>query len=105
MRNGLKPMSQYFIITCDASKERSKCWYNRVPCLTVGQPRGAFITSRGRRMNEEEMMRLQGRDPSVYLQGDTTRREIGKLVGNSMSLNVAERILRSLFPAASFGKQ
>ena len=103
IKSGMDPLNRDFVITCDSHQSRSKCWYDRVPCMTKGQAQGMWISSRGRRMNKEEMMRIQGMIPSEFAL-DVSLPELGKQIGNSMSLNVVERILWSLLPAAGLGE-
>ena len=53
-------------------------------------------------MNAPEMMRLMGINPSDFTL-DVTIPQVAKQIGNAMSLNVIERIIYSILPAAGFG--
>ena len=84
------------IIDCDAyGKCRGTSMLEICPCLTHSRPNGHWITSRGRYTNKAEMLRLQGMDPRLKL-GDKP----GRFIGNSMSVNVVERLLRRALEAA-----
>ena len=54
-------------------------------------------------MNGPEMMRLMGMNPTEFTL-DVTLPQVAKQVGNAMSLNVIERIIYNILPAAGFGK-
>jgi len=64
LRDGMNPTERDFVIACDSSQDRAKCWLERSPCITKSGSRGQWITSRGRRMKTEEMVRLQGTLPN-----------------------------------------
>jgi site-specific DNA-cytosine methylase len=52
-------------------------------------------------MRVNEMMRLQGMDPrQLDLSCINSEKQFAKMVGNSMAVNVLERILSSALPAA-----
>ena len=102
VKQGHNPFIAPYVIACDSTPARSKCWNGRVPTMTKGQARGFWITDRGRRMNVEEMMRLQGMDPRGF-KLDVTKRQLAQQLGNAISLNVLERIMFKLIPAAGLG--
>ena len=53
-------------------------------------------------MNIEEMLKLQGMSSSKLLfPPSLSQDDIGRLVGNSMSVNVLERLLSRVLPAAN----
>merc|ERR1712194_464674 len=60
---------------------------------------GHWVTNRGRRLQKTEMMRLQGMNPTKFhvAVSDT---QLGKQLGNTMSVNVLERLFVRLLPAA-----
>ena len=62
---GLNPFQDTYVIDCDSSPERTKCWSGRVPCLTC-KGRGHWVSNQGRRLRKAEMMRLQGMIPSEF---------------------------------------
>ena len=96
---GSDPFKEPFIIDCDSSAGRSKCGYNISPCLTCSRSSGHWVTSRGRRLLKTEMMRLQGMNPSKF-RVVVSQAQLGKQLGNTMSVNVLERLLVRLLPAA-----
>ena len=51
-------------------------------------------------MNIHEMIRLQGIDPSTFTKA-VSPSELGKQIGNAMSVNVIERILHQVFQATT----
>ena len=53
-------------------------------------------------MNALEMMRLMGMNPSEFTL-DVTVPQVAKQIGDAMSLNVIERIIYNILPAAGFG--
>ena len=67
-------------------------------CLTRSRPHGHWITNRGRYMNVEELMRLQG-FPSSY-RWPVTPLQCGQLLGNSMCVDVIVHLLRQVLLAA-----
>ena len=50
-------------------------------------------------MSKEEMFRLQGMDPTKF-KVDVTPTQLGQQIGNAMSVNVVERVLRNALLAA-----
>ena len=52
-------------------------------------------------MSTNEMLVLQGMNPSLlHFPSSLSPSDIGRLVGNSMSVNVLERLLARVLPAA-----
>ena len=62
------------------------------------RPHGHSITSRGRTLSLDEMMRPQGMTPRTVIRS-VSDVELGKQVGNSMSVNVLERLFVKILPA------
>jgi len=98
-RAGFNPFKEAFIVDCDSSAERSKSVRGISPCITVSRGGGHWITNRGRRSTKEEMMRLQGMDPTQF-QVAVSKAQLGKQLGNTMSVNTFERLLTRVLPAA-----
>ena len=96
--SGDDPFDSPWIIDCDSSASRVSGMRNCSPCLTRSRAAGHWVTSRGRRMTLSEQMRLQGINPPFPVAVPPV--EFGRLLGNSMSVNILERILCSLLPAA-----
>ena len=92
------PFSEPWCLDCDSSIGRSTALYNCSPCITRGRAAGHWISNRGRRFSLQEMMRLQGVDSSLVVV--VPELQFRRLLGNSMSVNVLERILCTLLPAA-----
>ena len=84
--------NQTCIIDCDASAQRSRYLVGISPCITRSRNTGHWISSRARKMNINEIMRLQGIDPTTFIKS-VSPTELGRQVGNAMSINVIERIL------------
>ena len=98
-REGRDPLEEPFLIDCDSSTARSKSMFNVSPCITCGRHMGHWVTNRGRRLRKMEMMRLQGMDPTKF-RVVVSEAQLGKQLGNTMSVNVLERLLVRLLPAA-----
>jgi len=98
-REGSDPLKEPFIIDCDSSPARSKYSLEVSPCITCSRRYGHWVTNRGRRLLLTEMMRLQGMNPSKFRVA-VSDAQLGKQLGNTMSVNVLERLLVRLLPAA-----
>jgi len=98
-REGSDPLKDPFIVDCDSSPERSIWRDGVVPCITVSRAAGHWVTNRGRRLLKTEMMRLQGMDPTKFKVA-ISENSLGKQLGNTMSVNVLERLFVRLLPAA-----
>lgn len=98
-RKGINPFKEAWIVDDGSSAGRCK-WVKGVsPCITVSRGAGHWVTSRGRRLSKEEMMRLQGMDPTTFKVA-VSETQLGKQLGNTMSVNVFERLLVRVLPAA-----
>ena len=84
----------------------SHCMKGMCPCITKhrGGGRAFYSTKRQRFLTIPEMMMLQGVDPSTFPQWELhiSRPKMGAIVGNSMSLNVMERIVRHLLHSLGY---
>ena len=60
MSIGRDPFREPWFINCGSSPERANIRLGVTMCLTRSRPHGHWITNRGRYMNVEELMRLQG---------------------------------------------
>mmetsp|Transcript_54883 Transcript_54883/g.172195 ORF Transcript_54883/g.172195 Transcript_54883/m.172195 type:complete len:326 (-) Transcript_54883:67-1044(-) len=96
--NGCRPLKVPYIIDCDSSPYRSKYHKDVSPCLTCSRGAGHWVTSRMRRMTKPEMMRLQGMNPNTFKVA-VSDCQLGKQIGNAMSVNVLERLFVRLLPA------
>ena len=95
---GRDPFREPWFINCGSSPERSNIRLGVTMCLTRSRPHGHWITNRGRYMNVEELMRLQG-FPSSY-RWPVTPLQCGQLLGNSMCVDVLVHLLRQVLLAA-----
>lgn len=98
-KKGFDPLKEAFIVDCDSTVSRSSQSHNCSPCITCGRGNGHWVTNRGRRLLKEEMMRLQGMDPTQFTVA-VAENQLGKQLGNTMSVNVLERLFTRLLPAA-----
>jgi site-specific DNA-cytosine methylase len=75
---------------------------DRVPCLTASRAAagGHWITSRGRRMTCNEMLRVMAIRPSRLATETVKPRQFRRMVGNAIAVNCLERIFVRLLPAA-----
>mmetsp|Transcript_58013 Transcript_58013/g.175372 ORF Transcript_58013/g.175372 Transcript_58013/m.175372 type:complete len:372 (-) Transcript_58013:35-1150(-) len=96
---GYDPLKVPFVVDCDSSGPRMKYVKDVSPCLTCSRAAGHWITNRMRRMTKAEMMRLQGMRPESF-QVAVSDAQLGKQIGNAMSVNVLERLFAQLLPAA-----
>merc|ERR1712046_429763 len=103
-RNGCDGRRVTHLVDCDSSPNRSIFRKNMCPCITVSRGGGHWVTSRGRRTTKAEMMRLQGMDPTKFKVA-VTESQLGKQLGNTMSVNVLERLFVRLLPAAKLVKK
>jgi len=98
---GHDPLNEAWVVDCDSSADRSKWIKGVTPCMTCSRGGGHWVTSRGRRMNKTEMLRLQGMiTPSEGFRIAVSEAQLGKQIGNAMSCNVLERLFVRLLPAA-----
>jgi len=92
------PLKNTYVIDLDASPRFRVVMENRVMCMTKSRASGFWVTSRGRRMNLDEMLRCQGmRRCFKQVVSDLA---LGGQIGNAMSQNILERLFVNLLPAA-----
>ena len=104
MENGYQPFDVDVISDLDSTNVH---WMEDVsPCLTSARAAagGFWVTSRGRRFEWDEMMLLNAYPPK-RIQPNISERQLMKMVGNGMSVNVLERLFYRLLPAAQLSKQ
>ena len=97
------PFSEPWCLDCDSSIGRGTALLNCSPCITRSRAAGHWISNRGRRFTMQEMMRLQGVDASLRVV--VPEMQFRRMLGNSMSVNVLERILCTLLPASGLWPQ
>ena len=68
---------------------------NMSPCLTRARASssGHWVSTRGRRMTRNEMLRLFAIRPLRLDFRDVPKRSVGAMIGNAMAVNVLERLL------------
>jgi len=98
-KNRINPYKVTHLIDCDSSPDFVKIMKDYSPCLLTARARGYWITSRGRRMLPVEMMRFQGMNPTKFNVAINDL-HLGAQLGNTMSVNVLERLLVRVLPAA-----
>jgi len=96
---GCNPLKVPYVVDCDSSGDRMKWMKETSPCITCSRAAGHWVTSRGRRLTKNEMMRLQGMRPNKF-QKAVSERQLGIQIGNAMSVNVLERLFVRALPAA-----
>jgi site-specific DNA-cytosine methylase len=97
-RDGEEPLTRTWLWDAGASEQRSSPMFDRCPCL-MRTDHDIWISSHGRTLNLRERCRLQGSNPdkiNVPVSDHQWRMQLG----NSMSINVLERLLSRLLPAA-----
>merc|ERR1719195_846698 len=97
--SGCKPLKVPYVVDCDSSDYRMKWMKEASPCITCSRAAGHWVTSRGRRLTKDEMMRLQGMRPEKFKKA-VPERQLGIQIGNAMSVNVLERLFVRALPAA-----
>lgn len=103
IRAGKKPFVEPYIADIDSTTPRMKFMLDHTPCITCNRcgGRGHWILNRGRRTTIVESMRLQGmHTPADGFKIVVSTTEIARQVGNAMSVNVLERLLVRILPAA-----
>jgi DNA (cytosine-5)-methyltransferase 1 len=100
---GHDPLKEPWIVEIDCTTPRLQYMLGTSPCITTRRGNGHWITNRGRRILKSELMRLQGMDMSKFKQA-VSDTELGKQIGNAMSVNILERLLVRLLPAAGLVK-
>jgi DNA (cytosine-5)-methyltransferase 1 len=95
---GERPLLKTFVVDHGSSASRCGVVEDKVMCMTKSRAAGHWITSRGRSMNLDEMLRCQGMERCF--KQVTTDRQLGIMIGNAMSQNVLEHLLVKVLPAA-----
>jgi len=99
VRQGADPLKVPFIIDCDSSGPRMKYHRGYTPCMTCSRWPGHWVTNRARRLTKAEMLRLQGIRPESFKVA-ICKSQLGRQIGNAMSVNVLERLFAKILPAA-----
>jgi len=98
---GHNPYTEPWIVDIDSSEDRMKFMYDVTPCLTCSRAQGHWVTNRGRRLTKLEQMKLQSiRTPAEGFKVVVSDFQLGRQIGNAMSVNILERLLVRILPAA-----
>jgi len=98
VQKGHHPFREDFVI--DVGSSKFHMMLNKSPCMTRSRAGGHWLSSRGRFMTTAEMLRLNGFDPKLIHVSCVSPNQLGRLIGNAMSVNVLERLLLRLLPSA-----
>ena len=106
-RQGIEPLKKPVIV--DLWSTNPNWSATRSPCLTAGRAKGGghWISTLGRTMTSEEMMRLQGVDPRRVMRHAKTvsKATLNQVIGNAISVPILERVLEALFFSAGMLSQ
>ena len=91
------PADEEVVLDIDSSLEYSNVMVGRSPCMTRSRDQGFWLYRRGRRMNLQEQLRLQGMNAGMEVV--VSKKAMSQMVGNAMSQNILERILTRLLPS------
>ncbi len=96
-KKGADPEREPWCVDVFASSKRVSAKLGCCPCLTRTRAGsgGHWITKKQRLLQVSEMLRLQGFPPDVK-RDHITDRQLAQMIGNSMSVNVLERLLARL---------
>ena len=92
--DGRNPDGVTHIIDCDSPAASASFSSSNMPCITRARYKGHWITSQNRRVNPTEMLRFQGVS-SVHAMPEIRAKTDAQYIGNMMSLNVIERLIRT----------
>jgi DNA (cytosine-5)-methyltransferase 1 len=98
LKEGKDPFRKTYCFDAESTPKFATIAEDRSMCITARRAAGHWVTTRGRRMNIDEMLRLQGMERCF--KQVVSNRQLGIQIGNAMSQNVIERILIKLLPAA-----
>lgn len=98
VKAGSDPLKEPWVIDLDSTEKFCTRKHDCTPCITRRRGGGHWITNRGRRMTKPEMMRLQGMKPENFKLA-VSENQWGSQIGNSMSVNILERIFVRLLPS------
>jgi DNA-cytosine methyltransferase len=95
---GMDPIATEAIIDIGGSKPG--VMVNKCPCLTRTRcsDMAYYSTKRMRELTIIELMRLQGCSPELFEDWESllSQRQMGAIIGNSMTLSVMHRVMRSI---------
>jgi len=93
---GVRPSSVDVVVDIGSGTKRVNFMHDQCPTITKTRcaSRDFYITSRRRRLSMHEFIRLQGFQEGDFDFTGTRERDIGQMVGNSMSLPVLAAVLK-----------
>ena len=93
---GLDPLRNQYVIDIDSSNTHSSLGYS--PCLTRTRAGngGHWLSWKQRRMNLNEILRLQGVQPELVPRGIITDRQIAMVAGNAVPIPMLSRVIDAL---------
>ncbi len=103
LSRGIDPKRRFIAVDTDASPRFRTVGNGILPCMTATRARncGWWLSPVGRRITLNELFKFQGlTDNGLWRRAGISDKQMGFMLGNSISLNVYERILgRALWAA------
>ena len=101
-QKGVDPRDIRRPIVADIDGSKPHWMHGVSPCLTRARAStGHYLPARGRRLTIKERLRLQGLPVRIHecCRGHVSNRQLGAMIGNSLSLNVVRALLSRMLPA------
>ena len=101
-QKGLDPRDLRCPMVVDIDASKPHWMHGRSPCLTRARAATRhYLPARGRRLIVKERLRLQGLPDRIHnlCRGHVSDRQLGAMIGNSLSLNVIKALLSKMLPA------
>lgn len=94
--SGLDPHSVDIVVDIGCSASRANMMYDLCPAITRSRAASCdfWLTSAGRRLTVDELLRLQGFSAQDINLDGLSERQVGELVGNAMSVPVLSAVLQ-----------
>lgn len=83
VERGSAPEKEPWVVDVDSTTPRMGWKLDVCPCITARRHAGHWVTNRGRRLANPEMMRLQGMNPTEFSVA-VTERQLGKQLGDQL---------------------
>jgi DNA (cytosine-5)-methyltransferase 1 len=101
-QKGVGPRDQNCPVVADIDGSKPHWMHGISPCLTRARAAtGHYLPARGRRLTIKERLLLQGLPLHIHkrCRGHVSNRQLGAMIGNSLSLNVIKALLSRMLPA------
>jgi DNA (cytosine-5)-methyltransferase 1 len=101
-KTGVNPRDIHCPVVIDIDSSKMHWMHNISPCLTRARAStGHYLPALGRRMTIHERLRLQGLPVRIHAccGKRVSDRQLGAMIGNSLSLNVIKALLSRILPA------